>query len=134
MKKTFRASDFILLALTLLLSLGTAFLFHPCSHTKPDGTWMMCHYAAIIIIALGTVMSVLSLVRVFIADNKIKAGVSLSFIPLSILTFLVPKILIPLCGNLEMRCHTIMRPAVCINAAVILICAVLDFIQLVRQK
>ena len=128
--KKLSASDIILLVLSLILLFGTKYAFHACP-AKADGSWMLCHWAEHVVIALGTVFSFLSVARFFV-DEKIKSGISLSFVPLSVVTALVPGLLVNLCMMKDMRCHTTMRPAVIVIAILIAAISLVDFI--VRQK
>jgi len=123
--------DIILFVLSGILCFGTAFVFHACP-AKDDGSWMLCHWAEHVVVALGAVLFFLSAFRIFMVDNKMKAGISVSFIPLSIATLLVPGVLVKLCMMASMRCHTIMRPSVIVLC--ILICALSLVDTIIRLK
>ena len=77
--KKINLQDIILLVLSLLLAFGTEFFFHACP-AKDDGSWMRCHWAENAVFAIGIALSVLVLARFFISDQKIKAGISFSFL------------------------------------------------------
>ena len=124
--------DIIFLVLSLVFLFGTKCAFHACA-PKQDGSWMLCHWAEQVIVALGVVFTVLSLSRFFIRDNKIKAGISISFVPLSVLTLLVPGVLVNLCMMKEMRCHTVMRPSVVVLSILIAALSVVDSIVLLKN-
>lgn len=130
--KKISAIDIILLVLSLVLCFGTAFAFHPCA-PKADGSYMMCHWASHVIIALGAVLSLLSLVRLFTQNALVKAGLTLSFVPVAVVCALVPKVLMPLCMMQDMRCHTTMRPAVIVLCVLISALSVVDELVLVKQ-
>ena len=130
MKKNVSAINIILLVLSLILCAGTKFAFHACA-AKPDGSWMLCHWAECAVFALGIALVLLSAARFFVADG-IRAGISLSFVPLSIVTLLIPGVVVPLCMMKDMRCHTVMRPAVIVLCVLIAALSVIDF--LVHQK
>ena len=110
-KLSFSIIDIVFLLLSLMLCVGTAFVFHACG-PKPDGSWMNCHWAEHVVIALGAVFVVLSVARICMRSTTLKAGCTLAFVPLAVVTALVPKVLVPLCMMKDMRCHTVMRPAV----------------------
>ena len=131
MKKV-SASDLILLVLSLILLFGSHFGFHACP-PKADGSWMLCHWAEHTVTALGIVFAVLSLVRFFV-DFRIKSGISLSFVPLTLFTALVPGLIIKLCMVKDMRCHTVMRPAVIVLSLLILSVSVIDFIVSLKKS
>lgn len=131
--KKINLQDIILLVLSLLLAFGTEFFFHACP-AKDDGSWMRCHWAENAVFAIGIALSVLALARFFISDQKIKAGISLSFLSFSLLAAFVPGIVIPLCMMKDMRCHTIMRPAVVVISILIFIVSLVDFIVKIKSE
>ena len=130
--KKINAFDIVLTLLSLVLCLGTAFLFHPCG-PKVDGSWMLCHWARNVIIALGAVFSAASIARFFLNDN-ITTGISISFIPLSVITCLVPGILVKMCGMKDMRCWSVMRPCVLVFSIAICVISVVDIILTVTKN
>ena len=125
MKKV-SVSDVILLVLSLILVVGSHVAFHACA-AKPDGSWMVCHWAEHVVTALGAVFAVLSVARFFFA-GKTKAGISLSFVPLAVVTALVPGVIVNLCMMKDMHCHTVMRPAVVVLSILIAIVSAVDFL------
>ena len=131
MKKV-SVSDVILLVLSLILAFGSHFVFHACP-AKPDGSWMVCHWAEHVVTALGAVFAVLCVARFFF-ESKTKLGISLSFVPLAVVTALVPGVIVNLCKMKEMNCHIVMRPAVIVTSILILIVSIVDFIILKKEK
>ncbi len=123
----------ILLVLSILLCAGVKFAFHACA-PKDDGSWMLCHWAEQVVFSVGAVFSLLSLARFFLKDSKIKAGISISFVPLSILVAFIPNTLIPLCMMKEMRCHTVMRPSVLVLCVLLAAVSVIDSIVLLKSE
>ena len=131
MKKiTFFDVAFILLS--VLLCFGTFFVFHPCG-PKDDGSWMVCHWAGNVIVALGAAFSAASLARFFL-PKSIKIGISVSFIPFSIITLLVPGVLVKMCMMHDMRCWSVMKPAVVIISVFIIITSIADIILAAVKK
>lgn len=124
--------DIALAFLSLFLCLGTAFLFHPCG-PKADGSWMLCHWAGNMIVALGAAFSAASVARLFFPKD-IKVGFSIAFIPFSIVTILVPGVLVRMCGMKDMRCWTATRPAALILAGAICALSVADIIFSAKKK
>ena len=124
--------DVALIVLSLLLCFGTAFIFHPCG-LKDDGSWMMCHWAGNVIVALGAAFSAASLARFFL-PKSIKIGISVSFIPFSIITLLVPGVLVKMCMMHDMRCWSVMKPAVVIISVFIIITSIADIILAAVKK
>ena len=131
--KKINLQDVILLVLSLLLAFGTEFFFHACP-AKDDGSWMRCHWAENAVFAAGIALSVLALARFFISDQKIKAGISFSFLSFSLLAAFVPGIVIPLCMMKDMRCHTVMRPSVIVLSILICALSVVDILVLQKKK
>lgn len=124
--------DVALLILALILCLGSHFAFHACP-AKADGSWMVCHWAERVVTALGAVFVILSAARFFF-ESKVKAGLSLSFIPLSIVTALVPGVIVNLCMMKDMHCHTVMRPSVIVLSILICALSVVDILVLQKKK
>ncbi len=118
--------DIALAFLSLFLCLGAAFLFHPCG-PKADGSWMLCHWAGNMIVALGAAFSAASLARFFLPKD-IRTGLSIAFIPFSIVTILVPGVLVRMCAMKDMRCWSATRPAALIIAIAIFALSVVDII------
>ena len=123
--------DIILFVLSFVLFLGTIFVFHACP-AKDDGSWMVCHWAEHGVIALSAPLAFLSLIRLFIKNGLIKTGISLSFVPIAVLTAFIPGVFINLCMMKDMRCHTIMRPSVIVLCILIAALSLVDV--LVQQK
>ncbi len=123
--------DIALLVLSLFLAFGTAFVFHACG-PKADGSWMNCHQAESIVVWVGAVLSVLSIVRLFVPEG-VKTGLSISFIPFSVFASFVPGVIIHLCMMHDMRCHAITRPAVLVISILIAVFAAVDVVLAVAK-
>ena len=124
--------DIALIVLSLLLCLGTAFLFHPCG-PKEDGSWMLCHWAGNVVVALGAAFSAVSVARLFL-PKSIKTGISVAFLPFALITLLVPGVLVKMCMMHDMRCWTVMRPAVVIVSVLIIIISIVDIVLAAVKK
>ena len=124
--------DIALLALSIALCFGTAFIFHPCA-PKADGSWMLCHWAGNIVVALGAAFCAASVARLF-APKDFKSGISAAFVPFALVALLVPGILIKMCMMRDMRCWSVMRPAVAILCVLIIIASVADLILTAIKK
>jgi len=112
--------DVILCILSAVLCFGTKFGFHACG-PKEDGGWMACHWAEQAVFGLGIVMLVLSIMMTFLLkDGKTKSGIALSLAGMAALALAVPNHLIMLCMMTDMRCHSVMKPAVMIISIFIL--------------
>ena len=122
MKKTGLILDVVLCVLSAVLCFGTKFLFHACA-PKEDGGWMTCHWAEQTVFGLGIVLLILSIMTFCFKDGKTKSGIQISTAVISALTLFVPNHLIKLCMMPDMRCHSVMKPAVIIISILIIICS-----------
>ena len=111
-------TSIVLVVLGIAFSLTLRLVFHPCA-AKEDGSYMNCHWAGEVCFLLAVTASVISLAALLVGNGKLRAGLSLSLLPLMLATALVPNVIIRMCMSTEMRCHAIMRPAVIIFAIVI---------------
>ena len=130
-KKNLTFTDIILPIISVIIALGTAFIFHACG-AKEDGSFMNCHWAERVVIGLGILMTFLSCAHLCTSSAQAKMGLSLSLAAVSVFTALVPGVVIKLCMMKDMRCHTVMRPAVTVLCAVMLAACVVD--MFIRKK
>ena len=108
----------ILTALSVLLVVGMLSFAASCG-VHEDGSVSSCHWAARAVLGVGVVLFVLSVVRIFERDEGERRGLSLAAALLGGLVACMPGVLIDLCAEQAMRCHTIMRPfVVCVGAAI----------------
>lgn len=132
MNKKIAWTDIALLILSLILCFGTAFVFTACD-MKDDETWMRCHWAQVAVVGLGAVMVFLNITRFFL-DRKIRLGIDISCIAISVLAALTPHTIIPLCMINTMHCRSIMQPSVIIASAITGIVALFDLLLSTRNK
>ena len=128
-KKGFRigAGDVLLLVGSAAFLLGSLLVFGPCG-PKEDGSWMTCHWAGNALSGLAAVLTVISLIHVFVPHARIKQGLSCGMIPVAILAALAPGHVVGLCMHADMRCHTVMAPSAMVFAVAIVVFAVIDLI------
>jgi hypothetical protein len=124
---------FILLAVGLLQSLGTLWLFPTCG-AKADGSYMKCHWSGQTLIALGAVVTVTALIYLFAKRKSVRGGIALSVIPVGLMTIAVPNFLIGVCGMPNMQCHAITLPANTIIGAVSVALGVISSIYLLHKN
>ena len=105
MKKSNKVTGIVLLALVLLLAVGTATVFGPCG-AKEDGTFMTCHWAGRAVTGVAIVLAVIAAARLLVRDAGVQAGLSAAAIPAAVLVALIPGRLIAICGGVTMKCHT----------------------------
>lgn len=125
-------TDIVFLAASLIFLLGIRFAFGPCG-PKEDGSWMLCHWAGNVLMGLAAVLVVLAILHILSAQSAVKLGLSLGAIPVSVLAWLIPGKLIQMCMMQDMRCHTVMTPAVTLCAGVMIVIAVVDIIVQYRR-
>lgn len=126
-------SDIILLVLSIIFLVGILTFFKTCG-PKTDGSWMTCHWAGNVVTGLAAVLALISLVHLLIPDRKIKMGLSVSIIPISVLAILVPGILINTCMADVMRCNAIMKPSVIIISGLMIVFSVFDIFRYVKKE
>lgn len=108
----------VLTVLSVLLVVGVLSFAAPCG-VHDDGTYGPCHWAGRAVLGVGTVLLVLSVVRIFERDEGERRGLSLAAALLGVLVACMPGVFIDLCTTQAMRCHAIMRPfALCVGAAI----------------
>lgn len=110
----------------LLLTIGAFTFFKACGDV--DGKFMACHWAQNAVVLIGIVLSVLALIRIIIADEGIKTGLSIAVFVLSVSAAFVPDTVINLCMMKDMACHTTFKPAVIVVSAVLALAALADII------
>ena len=118
--------DLALCLLSLALCFGTVFVFTACG-PKEDGSWMLCHWADRTVVALAAAFLAASVIRFFVSKD-VKKGISIAFIPFSVITLLIPGKIIRLCMMHDMRCWTLMKPFVTVTAVLILAVSIAEVI------
>lgn len=108
----------------LVLTAGPLTVFKACE--AEEGHFMNCHWAQNAVVLAGAVLTVLSLLRVVVANRDIRTGLSLGVFALSVSVIFIPKTVISLCMMETMRCHTIFKPAVIITASVLAVISGID--------
>ena len=117
----------IMFIFTLILIGGCKTVFKACTE-KSGGNFMTCHWAEQTIFVIAIAMAVIALLAIIVGDSRAKAAYSLAEIPLAVATAFTPQYIIPLCIGADMRCKTIMQPAIMIISAVIAVIALISFI------
>ena len=124
--KTTYILDGVQLLASGVLTLGSQTFFAAC----PVGEKAMaCHWAERAVLGVGLALTAISLLQLLISNPKISKGLNLAVLPLTILTALIPGVLIRLCGMLDMRCHTIFKPAVLVFSVGIFFIATINALQ-----
>lgn len=129
MKRKIDAFDIVLLVLSAVLLAGVLTVFAPCA-PKEDGSRMTCHWAGSAVAGVAAVLTVISLLRLLVKDAKAKLGLDLAMLPASLLALLLPGKLIGLCMTADMRCRSVMTPAVTALSILLFAAAAVDaFLQ-----
>ena len=131
--KTVIVFDILTLLLSVLLLLGTKFVFHACGPME-DGHFMVCHWAEQAAAGIGAALTVVSLIKLAISSSKVKAGIAAAIVPFSVLAALIPGVLIDLCMMAEMQCRAVMRPAVIIVSLILSAAAAVNAAILFRTE
>lgn len=119
--------------LSVLLVFGVLTVFGACG-MKDDGMWMKCHGAQTTVAKLGGVMTALFLLAALLRNRALKTILYGLGIVGSIVLFLIPETIMPMCMMRTMRCYTVMQPFVRIMAVMIAVFGGISGMQALRQK
>ena len=125
--------DILPIALGLMLSAGTATLFHACD-MKDDGTWMKCHTAQEAVIAAGLAAALWFLIAELIRYYVIRVLLYILGVLGCIVIFMLPGTVMPMCVLRTMRCCTVMQPYVIIMASATAIASAVNVIREVKSQ
>ena len=117
-----KTGDILTPVLSGLFLLGVLFVFHPCG-PKEDGSWMNCHWAGVAVAVCAGVMTVLSLLRLFLRSRGARTILSGLTILAAAAAAVIPGNVIGLCMMADMRCRAVMRPAAMVFAALVILAA-----------
>ena len=109
----------VILLLALVAAIGSQGILGPCVHD--DGSFAACHWAGRTLLGVGGLLAALSLMALIVKSHR--TGLYLAMLPAAILGILTPNGLIALCGMDSMRCRMLMRPAMTILFALMVIVA-----------
>ena len=123
MKNKIGAMDIVLLLLSAVLLIGVLTVFAPCG-PKEDGSWMTCHWAGRAVAGAAAALTVIAALRLIVREARL--GLGLAMLPVSLLALLLPGKLIGLCMMAEMRCRSVMSPAVTVLSLLIAATAAID--------
>ena len=109
MKKVNLISGGLFIITGLLIAFGPQSIFHVC---RSDGDMVMrCFYTAQAELGIGLLITVLGIVFLFekkkIAQITTAVGIAFS----SVIAFLIPNVLIGVCGSAHMHCKAVTQPA-----------------------
>ena len=121
-----KISSILLFLLSVLLVIGEQSFAGPCP-MKPNGMYMVCHWAGQAILGVGVVVTVLSIFHIFSTNRAFKQGLDIGIIANSMLLIATPGHLIPLCKMSTMCCHTVMKPFTLVAGILMIVVACIDF-------
>ena len=119
--------------LSVLLVFGVLTVFGACG-MKDDGTWMKCHGAQTEVAKLSGVMTALFLLAAVFRNRTAKIILYGLGTAGSVVVFLIPETILPMCMMRTMRCYTVMQPFVRIMAVMIVASGVIAGTQVLRRK
>ena len=111
----------ILLILSLVIVTGSQTFLSPCVHE--DGAFGPCHWAGQALFGLSIVIAAESVIVLWRKDAGLRRGLYLAMMLTALLGILMPGTLISLCAMESMRCRMIMRPAMLVLYALMLVSA-----------
>ena len=100
----------IILALSLVISIGGFTFLGPCTHE--DGSVGACFWASRALLGLGCLLGVLAVLA--LVSGRARFGTYLSSLAVCVLGTLTPGTLINLCRMSSMHCRAVMQPAMII--------------------
>ena len=112
----------IALVFSLILAIGSRTFLAPCIHD--DGSVAACAGAGRMLLAVGCVMSVLSVAVLTARKQAVRRVLNLVMGVSALLGFLTPGVIMPLCRMSSMRCRAVTQPAGMLLSALVLLCAV----------
>lgn len=118
-------ADIVVLALSLVLLLGTKFVFHACG-PKEDGTFMRCHAAEVAVLIVAAVASLVAVIQFFLKNPRVKAFLSETGILLACLAAAIPGRIFGLCMMESMHCQAVMKPAVTVVSVLLIVAGVVN--------
>lgn len=107
------------LVLALVIAIGSQTFLGACVHE--DGSFGACHWASRALMGEGLLLAVLAVLALALPNKR--GGLYLSMLPAAALGMLTPGTLIDICKMDTMRCRMVMRPAMLILLALVLVAA-----------
>ena len=118
-----------ILVLALIAATGSQSFLSPCIHE--DGSFGACHWAGQALLGVSGLLGAMALLTLVFKAHR--AGLYLATLPTAILGMLIPNGLIALCRVDSMRCRALMRPAMTILFAFVLIAALVGALMTLRR-
>lgn len=116
----------------LFLAVGAMTVFTACGPTV-HGTWMNCHNAQTAAAACGAALTAVFVMAAFFGKSTAGTVCNVIAIVLSIITYLVPGILVSTCKLEIMRCNSVLKPFVRIMAVLEILFALWNVLRAVMK-
>lgn len=130
-----------ILMVVLALVVGIVPMFTDCESqgrmlTLADGRQisMKCHWTARAELALAVPLAAVGGIELFNKRKETKITLSILGIVLGILVILLPTALIGVCGNPEMICNMVMKPALILGGSIISGLSLISLYQSISKK
>ena len=120
-KKRCLVPALVTMVLAVLAAAGVKSFAGPCVHE--DGSFGPCHWAGQALFGLSIVIAAESVIVLWRKDAGLRRGLYLAMMLTALLGILMPGTLISLCAMESMRCRMIMRPAMLVLYALMLVSA-----------
>ena len=120
-KKRCLVPALVTMVLAVLAAAGVKSFAGPCVHE--DGSFGVCHWAGQALFGLSIVIAAESVIVLWRKDAGLRRGLYLAMMLTALLGILMPGNLISLCAMESMRCRMIMRPAMLVLYALMLVSA-----------
>ncbi|MBO5985629.1 MAG: DUF4418 family protein, partial [Lachnospiraceae bacterium] len=104
--------------LGILTAIGPQTIFAVCD--AMDGKFMKCHWTAQAELGNGAIIAILGFL-LFLSSHKIRVGLQIALLALSVQTILLPNVLIGVCGGNHMSCRSLTLPALNVIGAISII-------------
>jgi hypothetical protein len=110
------------IALGLLIAFGPQFIFKVCNGTEEG--FPQCHWSAQAEIGMGMILVALGGCFLVFAEQKTRFGLTIGVFLISIITLLIPHVLIGGCSMMSMACRRVAFPWLSVISIVLLVGAV----------
>lgn len=120
-----------LLAAGALTALGPQYLFPVCA---AGGMEMRCHRSAHWELYIGIGLALLGIASFFLKSNGFRVILNILAAALSVLSILVPTVLVGLCSMETMRCRYLTLPALLILGGVVIAVSAVNVFLLLRKS
>jgi len=125
--------ELIEVLLALLFAVGIMTVFAGCG-PKEDGSWMKCHDVQIYLGICGAVITVLAAAAFAVRVKAVRIILYVLIAGASVVAFLLPEIIMPMCMIHTMRCYTVMEPFDRIITVLLAVIAIIGIIRTIVRK